>query len=32
MIKLQTKVLNREWCDWFKLIAAILMVLSHYGY
>lgn len=31
MIKLQTKVLNREWCDWFKLIAAILVALSHYS-
>lgn len=31
MIKLQTNILNREWCDWFKLIAAILVALSHYS-
>lgn len=30
-MKLQTNYFNREWCDWMKLIAAVLVALSHYS-
>lgn len=30
-MKLQTNYFNKEWCDWMKLIAAVLVALSHYS-
>ena len=30
-MKLQTNFFNREWCNWMKLIAAVLVALSHYS-
>lgn len=31
MLKIETERLSREWCNWLKLVAAVLVAVSHYS-